>query len=345
MHVLVLVDMEYGPAKIVHVGENHNVMPVSALGEVNMGSTRTLRNFVSFAKDKYPAERYLISFYDHGGGWRGCCWDGTSTNDNLTMDEMGSALCGAGGVDLVLFSAPCLMGAFESAYELRSCTNVYVASEATNGYAWWFDPMGDLSETLHNTPGISNEDLGAFVIASIWDHRSRWSDRDWAESLTMSAVRSNGLEAIEDQLDSLSALYIGGAERLRAHLDSIRVHITSFGSGAVDLYDFAAELLNVELDDHIRTVLVGLQDAIENAVIADVHGGVWHDVHGRTVYLPDASSASNMDTYVSPSYCLDLISDTRWPELLDSIAAYFPSPSRNAHISGPPLGNGFSVRR
>ena len=113
----------------------------------------------------------------------------------------------------------------------------------------------------------------------------------------------------------------------------------------MDLYDFTAELLNVEDDEDIRTVLLGLQEAIENAVIANVHGAVWSDIHGLTLYLPDSSSAGYMSSYISASYGLDLISDTRWPELLDSIATGFPIPTKYADYAGPSLGDGFSNRR
>ena len=38
-------------------------------GELDMGDPDTLINFVTWAKDNYPAKHYLLSILDHGGGW------------------------------------------------------------------------------------------------------------------------------------------------------------------------------------------------------------------------------------------------------------------------------------
>ncbi|HEX8632695.1 MAG TPA: clostripain-related cysteine peptidase [Pyrinomonadaceae bacterium] len=38
--------------------------------ELNMGHPDTLSSFVSWARNKYPAKRYLLVIWDHGDGWR-----------------------------------------------------------------------------------------------------------------------------------------------------------------------------------------------------------------------------------------------------------------------------------
>jgi hypothetical protein len=43
---------------------------VEALGDTNMGSGVTLRNFVDWAMKKYPAKRYMLEIWNHGQGWR-----------------------------------------------------------------------------------------------------------------------------------------------------------------------------------------------------------------------------------------------------------------------------------
>ena len=43
---------------------------VQNLGEVNMGSPEALVDFVNWAKQTYPAERYCLVLWDHGGGWK-----------------------------------------------------------------------------------------------------------------------------------------------------------------------------------------------------------------------------------------------------------------------------------
>jgi hypothetical protein len=43
---------------------------VETLGDTNMGSGITLRNFVDWAASNYPAKRYMLDIWNHGQGWR-----------------------------------------------------------------------------------------------------------------------------------------------------------------------------------------------------------------------------------------------------------------------------------
>ncbi|MCX7806940.1 MAG: clostripain-related cysteine peptidase, partial [Planctomycetota bacterium] len=38
--------------------------------EVNMGDPRNLTDFVKWAAENFPAERYALVLWNHGGGWR-----------------------------------------------------------------------------------------------------------------------------------------------------------------------------------------------------------------------------------------------------------------------------------
>jgi hypothetical protein len=43
---------------------------VQDLGEQDMGKGEVLGDFVTWAKDRYPAKRYMLDIWDHGQGWR-----------------------------------------------------------------------------------------------------------------------------------------------------------------------------------------------------------------------------------------------------------------------------------
>ena len=47
-------------------GRNERVMP---LGETDSGSPEVLLDFISWAVEDYPAERYALVLWNHGGGW------------------------------------------------------------------------------------------------------------------------------------------------------------------------------------------------------------------------------------------------------------------------------------
>ncbi len=43
---------------------------VQNMGELNMGDPQTLVDFVTWARQNYPAEHYCLVLWDHGGGWK-----------------------------------------------------------------------------------------------------------------------------------------------------------------------------------------------------------------------------------------------------------------------------------
>jgi clostripain len=65
----------------------------SDLGELNMGDSQTLIDFTNWATINYPARKYLLVIWNHGGGFRSLsltkdiAWDDTSGGDKITMPE------------------------------------------------------------------------------------------------------------------------------------------------------------------------------------------------------------------------------------------------------------------
>jgi hypothetical protein len=316
VNYVVLRDVINGPGILWMIDENGEGIVLEEMGEINMGRSQTLYDFLDYAKTNYPAERYIISFYDHGSAWKGVCWDDTDDHDNLTMDEMQKAFTDAGGIDLVLFSAPCLMGALESVYELRNCTDVYIGSENFSGYCWWHNTMEDICTALHNNPQITNHRLGELIIESIWANREIWSH--WPGSLTMSAIRTDKIVPLKEAVEAVAEEYLGNIDLFRAYMDSVYDDIFTFAYDYSDVYDFAVKLLMVEEDEGRRTLLENVKQCFRNAVIAECHGTLIPNVHGLTIYCPDIFRVGYNYLYGSRNYGLDFSNDTHWDELLQS---------------------------
>ncbi len=341
LNVLVLQDTRSDSARIWYVGSDHARAAVLELGEVNTGRSETLRGFLEYSKQRYPAERYILAVYGHGQGWLGVCPDATDGNDYLTMEEMRAALAAEGGVDLVLFSGPCLMAAVESAYELRNCCEVYAGSEDLSYYCWWDHPMEDICRTLHTDPGIENYALAASIIDFIWEDSLRWKAFDWDERLTMSAIRMDRVEDLVSGLDLLAADYLGDAGRLREAMDEAGADVTVFYDHYPDIYDLAEEVLRSETADTTRALLDSVRARLERAVIAECHEDGLTGARGLTVYFPFGSHSGSTDLYGSGTG-LDFIAHTRWDELLEA----YPYPPLSARGAGcgthpPPSGRGY----
>jgi hypothetical protein len=112
---------------------------VQDLGEVSMARPGTLLDFIHWAVEQYPAEKYFLILADHGDGWQGALWESTP-NMVRTPQPMGlfeQALKQApAAMDIVGFDA-CLMGQVESAYQLRETgAGLFIGSQYVETMGW-----------------------------------------------------------------------------------------------------------------------------------------------------------------------------------------------------------------
>jgi hypothetical protein len=77
VNLIALQDTYNDSTKIWHIDENSDMVLLEEMGERNMGFEEALYDFVAYAKEHYPADRYIMCFFGHGGSWFGCCGDGT----------------------------------------------------------------------------------------------------------------------------------------------------------------------------------------------------------------------------------------------------------------------------
>src|SRR5665647_1333793 len=100
------------------------------LGKKSMVDPGTLSNFIQYSKANYPADRYMLVMWDHGGGsLSGYGYDQNYPNDGMTLDEIATALKNGGcAFDLVGFDA-CLMATLETAMVLEPYADYMIASE------------------------------------------------------------------------------------------------------------------------------------------------------------------------------------------------------------------------
>lgn len=199
LNVVVLSDKHDTPAYIYYIDDNHNNVLLEEMGEVNMGNGNTLLEFIQYAKENYPAERYLISAYDHGMCWAGACEDGTSNDDRLTLDEFSDAFSAAGGADVFCFTGPCVMANIEAVYELKDCVDLYIASEAPSLYGWWQYTIRDICDLLNQNPDTNLFTMANTIIDSIRENSHRW---EYQSLHTMSAIDMTQIDDLASALDS-----------------------------------------------------------------------------------------------------------------------------------------------
>jgi len=120
---------------------------ISDLGNLNMGQPATLQDFIEWAVENYPADKYALIMWDHGAGAIGgepyniAFGNDENNNDGLSLPEIRQALQSAYTTtgkkfDLIGFDA-CLMATLETASIMSSFGNDLVASEELEpGHGW-----------------------------------------------------------------------------------------------------------------------------------------------------------------------------------------------------------------
>ena len=344
-HTLILQDNYNQKTKFWYVKPDSSLKLVEDSTEYNMGSESTLSHFVSYTKKHYPADRYILCFYSHGSAWRGCCGDVTD-NDMLTNDNIKKGLEESRGVDIVMFTAPCLMGSMEMAYELKDQTEYIIASENTSSYFRWFGALDNLNSCLLNTPDIENKQLCVNIIE--WLHQYKYELYDmfdqfdfgdylltndefinYLEDLTMSAVESDKIGELASALNNISLAYSNRIEHFDSLYTSVFDSLENYSTEISDLLSFIENMKAKERDSEIIDKWNRLKDALANTIIANCHGDNFQYAGGLNIYCPDPKT-ENYDNYYSHSYYgLDLADDCYYAQLLDDMFQYKSSLSKS----------------
>ena len=309
INYLVLRDRNYFEAEYYYIEEDHNYSKIESIGEANMGSAVTLDNFIKFAHEFFPANRYIIAFYDHGGGWKGACWDVSNMNDNLTCVEMDEAFTLNGGMDMVLFTAPCLMGAVETAYQVRNSSDVYIGSENVSGFIIWKDILQEFDTIIKINPLIGTTSLAEEIIRL---HSENIEVSEYGSTLTMSAIDVSKTDLLVARFEQVISYYVNNFEDFSTFpLAGIR----KFYSNHYDLKDFLSFLLKHESNDSIKGLIDNTISCFDDCIIAECHGDSVYPINGLSIYFPD-SLFSTQIYYSNYGTNLNFKNDCSWGGLV-----------------------------
>lgn len=329
LNVILLKDSFYYPGKILSVNRFGGKKLLKNLNETNMGDYETLKDFIIYCKENFPAERYFLDIFDHGGGWMGACEDDTD-RDWLTMKEIKRALVESGGVDIVSFIVPCLMSAVESVYELRDCVEVYIGKQPNAGSP--LHVVGPLCDLLNKEYYLSNIDIGKKAIDFF---KEKVDVFPWSKftGKTLSAMRTDEVTDLVKVINNLSIIlknnineYIDDIRKINAKTESFptrRAEAPEWYQARsipelrhIDLYDFAKNCLEINgINETLRNCLYEVMDGVNKTVIAENHTDDHPEAHGLGIYFPDVLLRNvPVDDYINSG--LDFIDNTSWDEFL-----------------------------
>ena len=166
---------------------------VGDLGEVNMADGSTLVDFVTWAMQTYPADRYMLVLSDHGMGWPGGWSDQAPASsdsgraplisaiggDFLFLSEIDQALgqirqqTGLDKFDIIGMDA-CLMSQLEVYAALQPHAHIALASEEVEPSLGW--AYASFLQELVNNPDMSSQQMATDVVSSYVDQDQRIVD-------------------------------------------------------------------------------------------------------------------------------------------------------------------------
>ncbi|MBM4247837.1 MAG: hypothetical protein FJ149_00025 [Euryarchaeota archaeon] len=286
------------------------------LGELDMGDGRTLQDFLLWGLEHFPARRFLIVLSGHGDGWQGISQDFTDGNDRLSVEELAGAM-GAfskarGAPADVLLLDVCYWAMLETGWGLRETASFIVGSEDIDPSAG--QPYDGSLGVLAASPDISPRELARRLVEVFGSEYSGGAyPPQEADTFTLSAVDTSGLEALAVALDRLCEVAAGNMSTAGPELQSARAGTGSFGKPEfIDLYDLVARWRSRSTLAALNETAEAVLAAINATVVAESHGSLRTFSRGVSIYFPAVSSAyraSYGDLAFSRAHSWDMLLD------------------------------------
>ena len=261
--------------------ENHRLNLVKDnVGSKSMAESSTLLEFLNFAKTNYPADKYSLIFWDHGGGavsGFGLDEKNAKRDDTLTIDEIKTAITSSKlNFEFVGFDA-CLMANVETAYALKDSSKYMVASEETEPGTGW-DYIKVLN-TLSTNTAQSGSTTGKTIVDSFIASNSSYRNPDATLSVVdLSKLDGLYLSLVNFMKDVKANLF--AKSKYNSFSKGIKLS-KAFGEGSIDTIDlihFASVINNKESNSLVKSA--------QDAIVYNKTNQYVDNSYGLSIYIP-----------------------------------------------------------
>lgn len=267
-----------GPGKLELVDDTVGLRPLA--------DPNTLRDFIIWSMRNYPAEKYAIIFWNHGGGALFGYGNDEANPANPSIGLAGirqgiaDALRATGGTFELIGFDTCLLATAELAAALSPYGRYLVASEELEpGHGWNYTPA---LQAVHADPSITGDRLGQ-VIAE--QYRAQAQEQRTDNAITLSVVDLGKMQGVVDawqQFLSAMAPAVEQEDGLRT-LQKARDTAESYGGAAdmVDLHDLVSKAAALAPE---QSELVARR--IREAVVYNINSVGNPRASGLSIYFP-----------------------------------------------------------
>ena len=301
----------YKVTRGVILGSDHKIVEV--LPEQNTCDPNVLADFLDWGITNYPADRYGLVLWNHGGQWGGYGTDVDNGQKSYSRPNMKppdikdvvlDTLAGHGleKLDFVSFDT-CLMGGAELLADIHQICDVYIACpEIDYGNGW--DYTASLAY-LKAFPDITNIEFAKKEV-QFWGahHNKSQSDKSYkfhvAYDMKQFNNYNNKLKAFTAAILSETKNMSGNNASILAKIRREAIHFDNNGRARegsaditkyIDLGYFAEEIAK-HFTGKLKTASLELVHAIKKMIIAKTAGSKSQKAVGLSIYYPIDGDAS-----------------------------------------------------
>ncbi len=261
----------------------------------NMAQTETLTEFITWSRENYPADKYMLTLWDHGGGsMEGLIMDELHNSAVMSLEDLGRALDDANVPLELLFMDTCLMATIETCAVVDSQARYLVASEETvpgygGNYKGWL-------QYLFDNPECDGARLGRTICDTV---QQKYAEKGAgaADTVTMSVIDLKKMDAVYTAFDDMFT-EVGGLLKNVNDFSEFAVAIsrseTYYASEMRDIADMASRASGHGVRAETAKKLV---NAVDDAVVYAVKGATHSYSHGISFYYAPTGSKYYMDRY------------------------------------------------
>ena len=294
-----------------------------------MTSPSVLSDFIQYCAEESPADRYILIFWDHGGGSvSGYGYDETYPNDSMDIAEISRALK-YGGVkfDIVGFDA-CLMSTLETAIAVEPFADYMIASEeAEPGTGWYYTNWLKLldSNSSTNTLNLGRQIIDDFTTASA---QMSYSYQTTLSLVDLAELKGTVIKKLGDFGNELNTQLKGkNYQDVAIARNGTREFASSQRLDQVDLVDFCNRLGTKQAS--------ALAEAVVDAVKYNKVNRIT-DAYGLSAYFPN-SSLKSINSMLNLYNSIGM--NTNWSESIKTYAT-LESSGQIVASSGNSYGSG-----
>lgn len=334
------------------IGSGRPLELVRSAAEQDVDDPSVMAEAIRTAFTLYPADRYGVVFWDHGGSWTGGFGGDSQNRTRSAASSIGapaiatairSGLSRAGvtrtpPLEFIAFDA-CLMGAVEVVSPLSTVAKVFLG-EAELDFAAGWDYAGALT-WLGSNPGATAQEFGREEVR-LWGlhHRTLQTDVLFRSKIALDLTRWSRFEgAIRSFADTLLA---GGMMSAEAFAREAYLTIPTYGSSSdgagtrrpTDGYRDAAQFLtSISLSAFaappLRTAASTAASALRDITLATSQGSFRGTMYGQGGLQFSMPLPINVTPAYRSDYQLkaaDWAIATRWTEVFSATVPSGPWP-------------------